>query len=156
MGSLLEASGRLGLCSSQGLIPLDFELGPGTRALEILFDYRPRTLSPERSRPLVSWAVKEYLGQDASPCEQEEVLARSGVVSAIKGVRNLLNLALYDPSGRFRGRWDLNLEPRPLPVVVADRRASPGFFPGPLPPGGGACSSRSTGSSRTPVSIVSR
>src|SRR5206468_1728938 len=58
------------------------------------------------------------------------------VASLYRSINNLMNAVLVDPAGRWRGRWDRNPASEEAALLLGRERASKGFLPGEIMPGG--------------------
>src|SRR2546422_7684575 len=72
----------------------------------------------------------------------EQALRRSGMTGSIDEwvarfghLRNLLNVGVFDPRDRFRGRWDRNRPGQGSAVVLAVEGSSPGMMDGAIDSG---------------------
>lgn len=94
------------------LIPIPIEVPQGVETLRIRFSWSPLEVDdPELRLRLVQEKVDSY----GAACEADPNIP-SAVLAVWRGyaqeaadalpLRNLLNFSLYDPMGRFRGRWD--------------------------------------------------
>ncbi len=132
-----EFSGVLTRADSKSLTRLAVPVPEGTRALEIRFSFDPVFSEDKQyNRSRVERAVLQYLGEEASePGLVETMLDREDLAGSIRRMRNLLNWNLYDPQGRFRGRWDWSEQGRTAVTRIGQRDSSPGFLDGPILPG---------------------
>ena len=129
--------GELSPADSKTLHRFELEVPRGTVALQMTFGYEPVfSTDLQHNRRQVEQALREYLGEHASdPGLLDTALGKAGVAGCLQSLRNLLNWNLYEPSGRFRGRWDwCEEEPQP-PVRVSSQASTRGFLDGPVPPG---------------------
>jgi hypothetical protein len=93
--------------------------------MDIAFRYAPKTLADEdRARELIVEGARKFCGEEA-----DTVIAdwRSSLP-----LHNFLSVSLDDPE-RFRGC--AHRQPPVQRHLIAPSDASPGFLPGPLPPG---------------------
>jgi hypothetical protein len=131
---LLEETNRIGSERSKTVVPHTFEVQPGTEALELRFDYGPRKCtSPEAARDAIAAAIDRHVG--TFPREMQAGLRdtlRERLLG--RGVNNLLNVVLIDPSGKWRGRWDRNPAGSGA-LVLSEHGASDGFLAGSIMPG---------------------
>src|SRR5690606_33358501 len=94
------------------LIPVPIEIPPGTEALRIRFTYSPMEVDDlELGRELMRAKVASYAQEceddpNIPPAVRAFWLEVAQDVDRFLPLRNLLNFSLYDPQGRFRGRWD--------------------------------------------------
>jgi len=94
------------------LVPIPIEIPTGTEALRIKFSYSPMEVDDlELGRNLMRAKVKSYAAAcegdpNIPPAVQAFWLQLAQDVDRFLPLRNLLNFSLYDPTGRFRGRWD--------------------------------------------------
>lgn len=94
------------------LIPVPIEIPPGTEALRIRFTYSPMKVDDlELGRELMRAKVASYAQEceddpNIPPAVRAFWLEVAQDVDRFLPLRNLLNFSLYDPQGRFRGRWD--------------------------------------------------
>lgn len=102
------------------------EVPEGTRQIIVDLVYGPRTVD---DLALGLALVERVLGQERLGPTAEEMLAR------FAPLRNLLNIAVFDPRGRFHGRWDHNRPDQPSEATIAEQGSSPGMVDGPIPPG---------------------
>ncbi|MGQ9629768.1 MAG: CehA/McbA family metallohydrolase [bacterium] len=134
---LLSERGAFGREDSKKLFDIIFEVPRGCGALEVFFDYSPRKLEDgEENRRLILRASDEYTeGHRGAGGERLSKLVFETLYKMASPLRNLLNLSLYDPWGRFRGRWDRNAEWQDPTVSIRAGDASPGMLPLPITPG---------------------
>lgn len=105
---------------------LSVRIPPGTRQVTVDLTYDPRTLDDRDHALRLVAALAEREGWPDPP---QRILDR------FWPLRNLLNVVLYDPRGRFRGRWDRNRPGQPSTALLAERGSSPGMVDGAIPPG---------------------
>jgi hypothetical protein len=126
-------------CDSKAIHTFEFSVPDGTVYLEICFDYKPRACaSIEKNTKGVEDAVDEYLGEELRKNEhvRKEKLASPIMEYCKKTIRNLINLSFYDPSGKFRGRWDPGFIRGKMPAyIIGTERSSPGMLSGEIPAG---------------------
>lgn len=142
--SLFEQEGELGREQRRTLSCHVIDVPPGVAVLKIFFDYQPRRVTDEaRATTLIAAGVDAQLDEARAAGVQipsgarEALLEQPALVQTRAALRNLLNLALVDPSGSHRGRWDQNL-PGDGPSredVLTPRWASPGYVAGAIPAG---------------------
>jgi len=88
-----------------------FTVSRETTALRVDLRFAPLYCTDaELNRQRVRGAIVEYLGSAATQRPEliEQQLARSEFAAAARRMRNHLNFNVYDPSWRFRGRWDFS------------------------------------------------
>jgi hypothetical protein len=132
---LIETTNSVGAERSKTVIPHSFEVPAGTEALHLRFDYGPRKCGAhEAARAAIAAAIDRHVGTfpEAMQPELREIL-RERMLN--RGVANLLNVVLIDPTGRWRGRWDRNPASRDGALVLSAEGASDGFLPGAIIPG---------------------
>jgi len=130
--------GILTRSDSKKFVDVDFEVPFGVEELILSLDYSPKHLQDkEANRKLVLSSIKEYENNIGS---MNVLLKRYNkyleqivelITDRIYPVRNLLNFSVYDPQGKFRGRWDWGKRK----VVVSEKISSPGMLSGPIYPG---------------------
>jgi hypothetical protein len=138
--SLLEVRLPVARADRKRIIPLAVEVPPGTEALAIFFDYRPRW-SRDRgwNRQLIEAAVDRQAaaavasGVSVDEGHRERALER--LAGMVGGMRTLFNLALHDPAGALRGRWDQNEGSQVEEDWIGAAWASPGYVAGAPAPG---------------------
>lgn len=123
---MVSFRGRLTPADSRTVLVLPVEIPPGVRQMRIDLAYAPRAVD---DRAAALDLVRTVLGRLPSQAWPEEVLAR------FWPLRNLLNLTVFDPRGRFRGRWDRNRPAQRSTAVVAEARSDAGMIDGALLPG---------------------
>lgn len=111
---------------SRTIRPLPVEVPAGTGQIAIDLTYGPRTVE---DRGVALELVRQLRAAVRSGASPDEVLAR------FWPLRNLLNIAVFDPHGCFRGRWDRNLPEQRIDTVIAERGSSPGMVDGAIPAG---------------------
>lgn len=116
------------------LIPIPIEIPRGTETLRIRFSWAPKDVDDlELGRKLMRAKVESYSAAcDGDPNIPEAVkgfwLNLAQDVDRFLPLRNLLNFSLYDPQGRFRGRWD---SPQYFDKwMEIGKNTSRGFLPG--------------------------
>ena len=132
---LIEETNSAGADRSKTVIPHSFDVPAGTEALHLRFDYGPRKCTaPDAARAAIASAIDRHVGT-FPPSMQPELreILRERLLN--RGVNNLLNVVLIDPSGRWRGRWDRNPASRDGALVLSEHGASDGFLPGAIMPG---------------------
>jgi hypothetical protein len=117
--------GRLKRENQKTTYPFAFKVGEGIGEIRLDFGYSPRILK-DRSRNYqkIKEAVEEYTKEVTVPRQKTSIF--NFFLKRAYPLRNLLNLSLYDPEGRFLGRWDWNSE---RPVRISSAYSSPGFTP---------------------------
>ena len=118
--------GRLKRENEKTTYPFVFEVGEDIGEIQIDFGYSPKILK-DRSRNYqkIKAAVEEYTKEVVIP--RQRTLVFNYFLREAYPLRNLLNLSLHNPEGRFVGRWDWNSE---RPVRISSAYSSPGFTPG--------------------------
>lgn len=134
---LLEGSLRPQDTKTFHCIPL--QVGDNCTSIRIRFSYGPREETDfETGRQIVLDKLAVYrrllerLGEDAL-LELEK--RQEAIVKSVLPLRNLLNFCLYDPNGKFRGRWDSPQYFDQWVEIGSDDTTSRGFLPGALPSG---------------------
>lgn len=117
-----------------------FEVSSEARSLVVRFGYAPVfSNDPTVNAPLVKRALDDYLEPDVGPkptaAEIQRTLKRKDIRRSRSTLRNLINWNLYDPAGRFRGRWDWSQEGKTDQIAIGTIRSSRGFLDGPIAPG---------------------
>lgn len=121
-----------------------FYVPPGARQVALRLVYDPRRESGEDALSVPGfrerWAREigryrakiERAGDGALAVQYERFIEET--IPMIQPLSNLLNLAVFDASGGFRGRWD---SPQHFArwVTIGEAAADRGFMAGPLPAG---------------------
>ncbi len=129
---ILSWHGRFHPGDSGTLVPLDFDIPPGTTALAVRFRYSPLgSRDRERNRIAVQAAAQDYLRGTPFdvPGEEERLFQARDLDRTVRFVRNLFNVLVIEPGGASVGRWDLGTREDPPPAWMGADFASPGFAP---------------------------
>ena len=117
--------GRLKKENEKTTYPFVFEVPQGIGEIQLDFGYSPTTSKDRaRNRQKIKEAVEEYTKEVTTPRQRTSIF--NFFLKGAYPLRNLLNLSLYDPEGRFVGRWDWSSE---RPVRISSAYSSPGFTP---------------------------
>lgn len=115
------------------------EIGENTSCLRLLFEYGPREEIDVSAGEAIARAklaeYRELLGVLGPEVQQTLDARTEAIVKSILPLRNLLNFSLYDPTGRFRGRWDSPQYFGKWVEIGPLDRTGRGFIPGPLQTG---------------------
>jgi len=130
--------GILTKSDSKKLIDIEFNVSYGVKVLILSLDFSPSRLQDRNAnKKLVLDSIKEYkssigdMGVDLKRYDEHSDQIVDMIVDQIYPIRNLLNFSVYDPRGRFRGRWDAGKKE----VIISENISSPGMLSGPLYPG---------------------
>ena len=139
MSELLRAGGRAPATSSKTVTAHRFEVPPGTEALVLTFDYRPRESRDRAANaPLVEAAFDRHLARRRAALGADGVARHRDALKVddrAAVLQNLMNVVLVDPAGRWRGRWDRLPAAQSGELILAERCASRGFVAGAIQPG---------------------
>src|SRR5262245_27095569 len=131
----MEATRSVPQECSKTVIPHAFDVPAGTEALHLRFDYGPRKCAnPETARAAIRAAIDRHVGTFPADMQADlRDLLRERMLH--RGVSNLLNVVLIDPSGKWRGRWGRNPASRDGALVLSEQGSSDGFLAGAIMPG---------------------
>ena len=107
--NLLDWKRKFKSADSASFVPVEFDVPPGVESLELRFRYDPSGSTDRAVNEAALLAAGEtYLSGSGfegqtSPAELVRLQRLGGWK---KLIYNLFNVTLYDPEGRFVGRWD--------------------------------------------------
>lgn len=128
MGNPLRVGGALTAADSRTIRVVPVEVPRGIRQLRLDLTYAPRTVE---DRVVALELVRELLGR-LSP---QPVPGADEVLARFWPLRNLLNIAVFDPRHRFRGRWDRNRPGQGSTAVLGEAGSDAGMLDGAMAPG---------------------
>lgn len=123
---MVTSAGRLTPADSRSVRVLPVDVPAGTRRLRVDLTYAPRVVD---DRATALDLVRAVPAPVSPPPSAEAVLDR------FWPLRNLLNIAVFDPRSRFRGRWDRNRPGQRTTAVVAEAGSDAGMIDGAVVPG---------------------
>lgn len=112
---------RLSPADAQTVRVLPVEVPEGARQIRLDLTYDPRTVE---DRGVALDLVRQVLARLSTQASAEDVLAR------FWPLRNLLNIAVFDPRGRFRGRWDRNRPEQRSTALLGEEGSDAGMVDG--------------------------
>lgn len=135
--SYMRITGELRPVDTKGFRRVPLPVDEGVSSIRVRFSYAPRVEeSPERSQQIVMAKLEEYgqlLRRFGEKPLRELEKRKEAIAKSVLPLRNLLNFCLYDPDGRFRGRWDSpQYFGKWIEVGPERERTSRGFLAGPI------------------------
>ena len=127
---LLDWSRKFESTASASFVPVEFDVPPGVEALELRFRYDPfGSTDRQVNEEAILAAAETYLSSSGFEGQTSpgELARLQGLEGWKKLIYNLFNVTLYDPRGRFVGRWDTRRKDDPPPVFISEGFSSGGF-----------------------------